>query len=227
MEAVISSVPRITLALFASFTQIVYSLFNRSITAIRNSMRFTNFLSACTLIVCNGLLAQQVDLLGNGYDAPRTPWGHPDLQGVWDRRTITPLQRPERFEGVAYLSEEQAAQYEALSAQRDDGRPIDYGRAGISVHDPEDLDYGTNVLATRQTALIVDPPYGQLPPYTTQAINRTEAERREQEGRGTADSWLDRSLQERCITWGIPQGMLPQAYNNNIQIVIPSHTCNN
>ncbi len=183
-------------------------------------MRFLRlFIAVFAFLLASSLSAQTLDLQSNNYATPRTPWGDPDLQGVWDRRTITPLQRPERFEGIAYLTEEQVAQYEALSAQRDDGRPIDYGRAGISVHDPDDLDYGSNVLATRQTSLITDPPNGQLPAYTAEAMERTEAEQREQEGRGVADSWLDRSLQERCITWGIPQGMLPQAYNNNIQIV--------
>lgn len=148
-----------------------------------------------------------------------TPWGHPDLQGVWDRRTITPLQRPERFAGKAFLSADEIIAYEKASAARDDGRPLDYGRAGISVHDPADLDYGSTVLATGQTSLIVDPPDGRIPALTLEARARIAEQARESEGRGPADSWLDRSLTERCITWGIPQGMLPQAYNNNIQIV--------
>ena len=169
-------------------------------------------------------IAQPVQLRDPDYQLPRTPWGHPDLQGVWDRRTITPLERPERFEGVAYLSEEQVREYERLSAQRDDGRPLDSGRGGPSVHDPDDLDYGSDVLATRQTSLVVDPPDGRIPAYTEEALRRTEMARREEEGRGVADSWEDRSLQERCITWGIPAGMLPQAYNNNIQIVQTADT---
>ena len=163
--------------------------------------------------------AQQLELRNPDYQSPETPWGQPDLQGVWDRRTITPLERPARFEGVAYLSEEQVHEYERLSAARDDGRPLDSARSGPSVHDPDDLDYGSEVLATRQTSLVVDPPDGRIPAFTKEALQRTEMARREQEGRGVADSWEDRSLQERCITWGIPAGMLPQAYNNNIQIV--------
>lgn len=148
-----------------------------------------------------------------------TPWGHPDLQGVWDRRTITPLQRPERFADKAFLSADEIIAYEKASAARDDGRPLDYGRAGISVHDPADLDYGSTVLATGQTALIIDPPDGRIPALKPEARARIAEQARVSEGRGPADSWLDRSLTERCITWGVPQGMLPQAYNNNIQIV--------
>ncbi|MEQ8953922.1 MAG: hypothetical protein RL120_07270 [Gammaproteobacteria bacterium] len=180
-------------------------------------MRGALFLIA--IVTAGAAAPQDANVFDPTYQVPRTPWGHPDLQGVWDRRTITPLQRPSRFEGIATLSEAQVEAYEALSAARDDGRPADFGRAGISVHDPEDLDYGSTVLATRQTSLIVDPSDGQVPAYTEAAQSRTAAEQRENEGRGVADSWLDRSLQERCITWGIPQGMLPQAYNNNIHIV--------
>lgn len=155
---------------------------------------------------------------------PRTPWGDPDLQGVWDRRTITPLQRPQRFAEKTFLTPAEIAAYEQASAERDDGRPLDYGRAGISVHDPADLDYGTTVLATGQTSLIIDPPDGRIPPLTPAATARLAAERAARDGRGPADSWIDRSLTERCITWGVPQGMLPQAYNNNIQILqTPDH----
>ena len=175
-------------------------------------------------VVASSSFAQQIELRDPGYQMPVTPWGQPDLQGVWDRRTITPLERPTRFEGIAYLSEEQIREYERLSAARADGRPLDSARSGPSVHDPNDLDYGSEVLATRQTSLIVDPPDGRIPAYTEQALRRTEMARREQEGRGVADSWEDRSLQERCITWGIPAGMLPQAYNNNIQIVQTADT---
>jgi len=181
--------------------------------------RLIKLISAFTLLLPTSLYAQALSPESSDYETPLTPWGHPDIQGVWDRRTITPLQRPERFADTPFLNEAQVAQYEALSAQRSDGRPIDFGRSGISVHDPGDLDYGSTVLATGQTSLVVDPPNGIIPSYVEMADTRLAIEQRENEGRGAADSWLDRSLQERCITWGIPQGMLPQAYNNNIQIV--------
>lgn len=153
------------------------------------------------------------------YQPALTPWGHPDLQGVWDRRTITPLQRPERFANKAYLNADEIAAYERASAARDDGRPLDYGRSGISVHDPDDLDYGDSVLPTGQTSLVVDPPDGLIPPLTEAARARAAERAAYRASRGPADSWTDRSLTERCLTWGVPQGMLPQAYNNNIQIL--------
>ena len=103
------------------------------------------------------------------YTAATTPWGHPDFQGVWDRRTITPLERPERLAGKSFLTAEEIIAYEKASAARPDGRPLDARRAGISVHDPQDLDYGSTVLATGQTSLVVDPPDGRIPAYTQAA----------------------------------------------------------
>lgn len=163
--------------------------------------------------------AQSVSSARNNVEIQRTPWGHPDLQGIWDRRTITPLERPERFADKAFLSLEEIRAYERESAARTDGRPLDYGRSGISVHDPGDLDYGTSVVAGGQTSLIVAPSDGRIPAYTEAYRERSAARAQAREGRGPADSWTDRSLTERCITWGIPGGMLPQAYNNNIQIL--------
>ena len=169
------------------------------------------------------LLVPQLGLTQPGdngvYTAATTPWGHPDLQGVWDRRTITPLERPERLAGKAFLTAEEIIAYEKKSAARPDGRPLDASRAGISVHDPQDLDYGSTVLATGQTSLVVDPPNGRIPAYTQAADERAAVAAQLRESRGSADSWTDRSLNERCLTWGMPNGMLPQAYNNNIQII--------
>ena len=92
------------------------------------------------------------------------------------------------------------------------------------MHDPGDLDYGSTVVATGQTSLVVNPSNGRIPPYTEEAIREAEARAKAREGRGPADSWIDRSLNERCITWGMPQGMLPQAYNNNLKILqTPTH----
>ena len=109
------------------------------------------------------------------YSAPTTPWGHPDFQGVWDRRTITPLERPERLAGQDFLTAEEIIAYEKASAARPDGRPLDARRAGISVHDPQDLDYGSTVLASGQTSLVVDPPDWRIPAYTHAADERAAA----------------------------------------------------
>ena len=69
----------------------------------------------------------------NEWTVPRTPDGHPDLQGVWDFRTITPLERPLELSGKEFLTEEEAAVYEreTLSSRNADRRDRDQSREGF------------------------------------------------------------------------------------------------
>ncbi len=150
------------------------------------------------------------------WTVPRTPWGAPDLQGVWDYRTMTPLERPRELAGKVTLTAEEAAAYEAQQNERLD----DYDRAP-SVHAKWWLDYGRALTGDRRTALLVDPPDGRLPATTKDARRRAAArsERRRLHGGDAAEY---RGLTERCITFGMPR--LPGAYNNNYQILqTPTH----
>ncbi len=148
------------------------------------------------------------------FEAPRTPWGAPDLQGVWDYRTATPLERPAEFGDKATLTAEEVAQYERINSERLD----DYDRSP-SVHAKWWLDNGREMTADRRTSLIVDPPDGRIP-STTEAARAAARERSAR--RGLTRAVQDRSLGERCITFGVPR--LPGAYNNNYQIVqTPTH----
>jgi len=147
--------------------------------------------------------------------------GHPDLQGVWDFRSATPLERPARFAGREFMTPEEVVEYEKLALEREDGRPPDDARSTEeqSVHPVWWLDYGKKVVKTARTSLIVDPPDGKLPPQTPDARDRAAARRAAARTHGPADSYENRSLQERCITRGLPEVTLPGPYNNNVQIV--------
>jgi hypothetical protein len=159
---------------------------------------------------------------------PRTPDGQPDLQGVWDYRTVTPLERPDDLAGKAVLTDAEAAEYERQQAatrnrdRRDGSAQADVQRA----YNQFWWDFGTRV-AGNQTSLIVDPPDGKIPPRTPEGERRTSTQRRFQTnsareegsvGRGF-DSYTDRPLGERCILWGVAgPPMMPGAYNNNVQV---------
>ena len=150
---------------------------------------------------------------------PRLADGHPDLQGIWDFRSATALERPPRFAGREFMTADEAAAYEKEALEREDGRPPDDGRTEQSVHPVWWLDYGKTVVKNHRTSLIVDPPDGRIPPQTPQARERAAARRAAAGQHGPADSYENRSLQERCITRGLPEVILPGPYNNNLQIV--------
>ena len=153
--------------------------------------------------------------------ALRTPWGAPDLQGIWDFRSITPLERPEDLADQEFLAAEEAASLEQQAVNRDIelwNAPRRQTEAGgnVGAYNNFWMDRGTTTVGTRRTSLIVDPANGRLPPLTAGAERRAEAQRvyrREH----PADSWEDRNLADRCMfTTGLP--IVPSAYNNNAHL---------
>ena len=165
----------------------------------------------------------------------RTAWGDPALQGIWDFRSITPLQRPEQHADREFLTEEEAAGLEQATVDRELElllRPARRTRAGASVDRGENgalgayndfwLDRGTTTVSDRRTSLIVDPPNGRMPPLTEQGQRRRD-ERAAYRREHPADSWEDRGLNDRCMfTTGLP--MVPSAYNNNVHVFqTPDH----
>ena len=164
-----------------------------------------------------------------GQDAPRTPWGAPDLQGVWDFRTATPLERPEDREDQAFLTEEEAATIEQERVDRNIRlweAPPRRTEAGANVGGYNNfwLDFGTSVIEDRRTSLVVDPPTGRIPALSDEGQRRAD-ERRAYREAHPADSYLDRSAFDRCIL-GFNTGppMTPGFYNQNMQLFqTPDH----
>ncbi len=168
-----------------------------------------------------GLLLTVTTATAQKWSPPKTPDGQPDLQGVWTNITITPLERPPELAGKAFLTDQEAAEYEkrvvaANNVDRKDLPPeVDVGLAYNNAW----YDRGTKVVGTRRTSLIVDPPDGRIPPLTPEAQKRQDDFRAAARGHQT-DGPENRSLAERCLLWataGPP--MLPSFYNNNYQIV--------
>jgi len=148
---------------------------------------------------------------------PRTPWGDPDLQGIWPSTHMlqTPIQRDPKLGTRAVLNDEEYAQrmarvkaYAAIETAGGSGKvPISSGW----------FDPGR---ANRQASLVVDPPDGRIPALTSEAQKR-EAERlaRYNAKKESPDTWEDLTTWDRCITLGTVGSMLPFYYNNGIEIV--------
>jgi hypothetical protein len=141
----------------------------------------------------------------------KMPWGDPDIQGIWNFGTITPLERPDRYGDREFLTPEEIARLNSESETRADVRPEDPTRDVGLAYNQVWWDRG---LALDRTSLIVDPPNGKLPPNTAEALER----RRRDPGDRGYDSWESRSLNERCLVYR-PVPVRSSGYNNNNQIV--------
>ena len=163
---------------------------------------------------------------------PRTTWGQPDLRGIWDFRTITPLERPESLAEKEFLTEEESANLEREVLDRNTdlaNRPALRTEATESVDRGADgapgfynnfwLDRGTRAVGTRRTSLVIDPPNGKIPDLTASG-QRTADARREYRQEHPADSWVDRTAYDRCIL-GFNAGppITPGGYNQNLQLL--------
>ena len=156
-------------------------------------------------------------------EAPQTSCGAPDLQGIWDFRSITPLERPEDRGDQEFLSEEEAANLEQAAVDRVEelaNREAQRTEVGGNIGAYNDfwMDRGTNTDETRRTSLILDPPNGRLPEMT----DAGQARRSSAPSSFTDkiyDSYTDLSNFDRCIM-GFNAGppMTPGAYNNNMQL---------
>jgi hypothetical protein len=154
----------------------------------------------------------------------KTPWGHPDLQGVYTNKdeANTPLERPDQLAGRS-AKDFSAADLAALAKQRQAlAAKIAGGIGGAETGAGPTHWYEHLQGNGSRPWLIVDPPDGKLPAMTPQALKREAAAavlNDARNGEGRADSWLDRSLYDRCISRGLPGSMMPAIYGNAYEIV--------
>lgn len=165
-----------------------------------------------------------------------TPWGDPDLQGVYDVAGVTPLERPRQFADKEFLTEEEAAALEKRAdAINDEEVVVKDGDTGYYNRFWRDPGRINRVVPSRRSSMIIDPPDGRLPPLTPQGqrirdkineiidrdgpmvFNRVGPSRLTREGSRFADSYLDRDNIERCMSASLPK-LLGAANNSGVQI---------
>ena len=159
------------------------------------------------------VVAAMTGLAGQQYEAPKTAWGDPDLQGVWNNNTVVPLQRPEQVADRDTLSDEEvAARRQASSDALFSEREGDTG-----FYNEFWFEYGVD---SNRTALITDPEDGKLPALTPSAEQRAkELMAVRMRSTQAPDHYLDMSAYDRCITRGLPGAMMPGFYNHNYHIM--------
>jgi hypothetical protein len=150
------------------------------------------------------------------WTSPRTAWGDPDLGGVWtsDDNFSIPLERPPEVADKVFLDGKDLE--EALARRAKTIAAVETG--GVVGAGPSHWYENLSARSSR-SSLIVDPPDGRLPAFTSVARERAAAGEAVQGSSGAADSWTDRSLWDRCVAVGLPFVMFPTGYNNNVSIM--------
>src|SRR5687767_14773436 len=189
----------------------------------------TVFACVATAVITSASYATPLAQAQSSYSPPRTPWGDPDLQGNYSNKYEqgTPFERPAEFDGrriedirgeeLAALVRERAAEV-LLNAPFTGGDPVAGNFGGApAFYDRFEANKGS------RPWFVVDPPDGKVPAMTSEgrqaSAARASARAAARRGRGTADSYTDRSLYDRCITRGLPGSMMPTNYGNSYRIV--------
>jgi hypothetical protein len=151
------------------------------------------------------------------WNVPRTPDGHPDLQGVWSNASLTPLERPKQLGAKEFYTEEELA---ALKARPGGTRASDRAPTVEAHYDLSQfgLDSSQFKLAKNLRTSIIVGSDGRVPPLLPERA-KVVAARAAYNREHLFDGPENRGLAERCILWG-SEGppMLPVGYNANLQI---------
>jgi hypothetical protein len=162
----------------------------------------------------------------SNWTAPRTPWGDPDLQGVYTYSTRTPFQRPA---AAGFKSKYTEAELSQLQESQDAGVDAE-GSKDVSTEKPR-ITYNYSVWfgndngrLTGRTSLVVDPEDGRLPPLTARGQKAhddlvAEADARRIGQETIYNSWTDHPIFTRCVARPMPRGAFYQLYNYGINII--------
>jgi len=169
------------------------------------------------------LSASALAVAQTGSKIARTADGQPDLQGVWNFSTLTPLERSAEFAGREFLTDAEAKEFEARTIARSnrDNREQTADADVASAYNEFWWDRGVHAARVHgkvRTSLIVDPPDGRIPALTADGQARATA-RAEARRLHPADGPEDRSLGERCMLFNAGPPMLSGPYNNYVQIL--------
>jgi hypothetical protein len=188
-------------------------------------------LAAAGVALVVTLSAQAPQTSSSSYTPPKTPWGDPDLQGIWPGTDMVgvPFERPAQFGTRLFLTEEEFKAREKQAQRQAEIDVLDFDLekppaevvalgdvGGVTSPPPHWLERG---LPSRQSSLIVDPPDGKMPPMTPEGQARQKGAGgtyTKQTGFKSAD---ELGPYDRCISRGVVGSMMPVVYNNGTEII--------
>jgi len=166
-------------------------------------------------VLAQPAVAQSAYAAGGASNGPRTSDAQPDLQGYWTNDSYTPLERPAALGDKERYTPEEAAKFLQSRVDRLHSQPAN------AVHYDDAIWQAENhgKVANLRTSIIFDPSNGRLPPLTAAGAERLPVQSIAQRGTEPSFGAKDRSLGERCISWGnVGPPMIPPTYNANLQI---------
>ncbi len=156
------------------------------------------------------------------YVPPRTPWGDPDIQGGWTNvnENGIPMEKPNALDAQSLDDIEDAELADLIRERNERAAASAAGIGGRETGAGPTHWYEHYDAKNSRAWMVSDPADGRIPPLTPEAQKRQAGGRGGRAGGegGRADSWLDRSLYDRCITRGYPGSMSPAIYGNAYDI---------
>jgi hypothetical protein len=197
--------------------------------------RITNVVTALVLALAASVVVSSQSQSGSGstapYTPPKTPWGDPDLQGIWPGTDMVgvPFERPERFGTRLYLTdaelkerEQQAAKQQELDVlefdlQKPPAEIVALGDVGgVTSPPPHWLERG---VPSRQSSLVVEPANGRMPAMTPEGAARQKTAGGTYVKQTGFASASELGPYDRCISRGVVGSMMPVVYNNGNEII--------
>jgi len=178
-----------------------------------------NILYGClaAALCATTLSAQQ----GKAYRPAKTPWGDPDLQGVYTNKDENgiPFERPSKFAGKSAADVDDEELKDLIAERNKQAVERAPGIGGADTGAGPTHWYENYGAKNSRAWMVVDPQDGAIPAATAEAATRAADRARLRSGHGPADGPDDRSLYDRCITRGIPGSMMPAIYGNSYEII--------